>query len=123
MTAKSFVKRNDRQDFALVVLGSLAAVVLGGLRSLPIAFAGGLLLGIVQDLVAGYSWVLPKVIANLTGLRSSVPYLLVLVLGLLFGRDRTRQAGSVAEDRAPPDHRRGMSALRRRLLKRTRRSS
>ena len=28
--------------FTLVVLGSLAAVVLGGLRSIPIAFAGGL---------------------------------------------------------------------------------
>ena len=32
--------------FTLVVLGSLAAVVLGGLRSIPIAFAGGLLLGV-----------------------------------------------------------------------------
>ena len=41
--------------FTLVVLGSLAAVVLGGLRSIPIAFAGGLLLGVVQNLVAGYS--------------------------------------------------------------------
>ena len=38
-----------------VVLGSLAAVVLGGLRSIPIAFAGGLLLGVMQNLVAGYS--------------------------------------------------------------------
>ena len=37
------------------MLGSLAAVVLGGLRSIPIAFAGGLLLGVVQNLVAGYS--------------------------------------------------------------------
>ena len=41
--------------FTLVVLGSLAAVVLGGLRSIPIAFAGGLLLGVIQNLVAGYS--------------------------------------------------------------------
>ena len=32
--------------FTLVVLGSLAAVVFGGLRSIPIAFAGGLLLGV-----------------------------------------------------------------------------
>jgi ABC-type branched-subunit amino acid transport system ATPase component/branched-subunit amino acid ABC-type transport system permease component len=101
--------------FTLVVLGSLAAVVLGGLRSLPIAFVGGLLLGVVQDLVAGYSNVLPSVIANLTGLRSAVPYLLVLVLAIIVGRDRTRQAGTVADERAPPDHRRGMSPLRRRL--------
>ena len=41
--------------FTLVVLGSLAAVVFGGLRSIPLAFAGGLLLGVVQNLVAGYS--------------------------------------------------------------------
>ena len=101
--------------FTLVVLGSLAAVVLGGLRSLPIVFVGGLLLGVVQDLVAGYDNQLPKFIANLTGLRSAVPYLLVLVLGLIIGRDRTRRAGTAAEDRPPPDHRRGMSALRRRL--------
>ena len=102
--------------FTLVVLGSLAAVVLGGLRSLPIAFAGGLLLGVIQNLVAGYSdTILPKFIANLTGLRSSVPYLLVLVLGLVFGRDRSRKAGSVADDLPRPDHRAGMSKLRRRL--------
>ncbi len=102
--------------FTLVVLGSLAAVVLGGLRSLPIAFAGGLLLGIVQNLVAGYSDdLLPKFLANLTGLRSSVPYLLVLILGLIIGRDRSRRAGSIADDVPKPDHRAGMSALRRRL--------
>jgi ABC-type branched-subunit amino acid transport system ATPase component/ABC-type branched-subunit amino acid transport system permease subunit len=102
--------------FTLIVLGSLAAVVLGGLRSLPIAFAGGLLLGIVQNLVAGYSdTLLPKFLADLTGLRSAVPFLLVLVLGLIIGRDRSRRAGSIADDVPKPDHRDGMSALRRRL--------
>ncbi len=102
--------------FTLVVLGSLAAVVLGGLKSLPIAFAGGLLLGVVQNLVAGYSNdVLPKFLANLNGLNSAVPYLLVLILGLIIGRDRSRKAGSVADDVPRPDHRVGMSALKRRL--------
>ena len=105
----------DSDTFTLVVLGSLAAVLLGGLRSLPIAFVGGLLLGVVQDLVAGYNYVLPNSLAHLSGLRSAVPYLLVLVLGLIVGRDRTRRAGSVAENHVRPDHRRGMSALRRRL--------
>jgi ABC-type branched-subunit amino acid transport system ATPase component/branched-subunit amino acid ABC-type transport system permease component len=102
--------------FTLVVLGSLAAVVLGGLRSIPIAFAGGLLLGVVQNLVAGYSDdILPKFLSDLGGLRSSVPYLLVIVLLLFIGRDRSRRAGSVADDIAPPDHREGLSKLRRRL--------
>ncbi len=99
--------------FTLVVLGSLAAVVLGGLRSIPIAFIGGVLLGIVQNLVAGYSTAYPGFIANLNGLSSAVPYVLVILLGLIVGRDRSRQAGSVAEDRPPSDHRAGMSLPRR----------
>ena len=99
--------------FTLVVLGSLAAVVLGGLRSIPIAFVGGVLLGVVQNLVAGYSTAYPGFIANLNGLSSAVPYVLVILLGLVIGRDRSRQAGSVAEDRPPSDHRAGMSLPRR----------
>jgi ABC-type branched-subunit amino acid transport system ATPase component/branched-subunit amino acid ABC-type transport system permease component len=97
----------DSNTFTLVVLGSLAAVVLGGLRSIPIAFAGGLALGIVQDLVAGYSSSLPSFIGNLTGLNSAVPYLLVLVLGLALGRDRSRRAGTISDSRPSADHRRG----------------
>ena len=99
--------------FTLVVLGSLAAVVLGGLRSIPIAFVGGVALGVVQNLVAGYSTAYPGFIANLNGLSSAVPYVLVILLGLIIGRDRSRQAGSVAEDRPPSDHRAGMSVARR----------
>ena len=76
----------DPTIFEFVVLGSLAAVVFGGLRSLPMTFAGGLLIGVVQNLVAGYSTVLPNAIANLSGLQDSIPYLLVLVLGPVLGR-------------------------------------
>jgi ABC-type branched-subunit amino acid transport system ATPase component/branched-subunit amino acid ABC-type transport system permease component len=102
--------------FTLVVLGSLAAVVLGGLRSLPIAFAGGLLLGVVQNLVAGYADdILPTFISELTGLRSAVPYVLVLIVGLIVGRDRTRKAAIVADDLPRPDHRVGLPTWRRRL--------
>jgi branched-subunit amino acid ABC-type transport system permease component/ABC-type branched-subunit amino acid transport system ATPase component len=105
----------DPNTMTLVVLGSLAAVVLGGLRSLPIAFAGGLALGIVQDLIAGYSAHFPSFISNLTGLQSSIPYLLVLVLGLIFGRDRTRRAGTTADSGPTNDHRRGLPHWRLRL--------
>ena len=99
--------------FTLVVLGSLAAVVLGGLRSIPIAVVGGVLLGVVQNLVAGYSTAYPAFIANLHGLSSAVPYVLVILLGLIVGRDRSRQAGSIADDRPPSDRRAGMSLPRR----------
>lgn len=102
--------------YAILVLGSLAAVVLGGLRSIPVAFAGGLLLGVVQNLVAGYrADVLPDWLNRINGLQFSVPYVLVIVLLLFFGRDRTRQAGTVAEDVPRPDHREGLPAWRRRL--------
>ena len=103
----------DPNVFTLVVLSSLAAVVLAGLRSLPIAFVAGLGLGVVQNLFAGYSNFLPRAITNLNGLSSSLPYLLVLVLGLLVGRDRTRRAGTSSDDTPPADHRVGLSPLRR----------
>jgi ABC-type branched-subunit amino acid transport system ATPase component/branched-subunit amino acid ABC-type transport system permease component len=99
-----------------VVLGSLAAVVLGGLRSIPIAFAGGLLLGMIETLFAGYSDdFLPEGISRLSGLQSAMPYFLVILFLLLFARDRSRRAGTVADERPRPDHREGLPAWRRRL--------
>jgi branched-subunit amino acid ABC-type transport system permease component/ABC-type branched-subunit amino acid transport system ATPase component len=106
----------SEDQYTLVVLGSLAVVVLGGLRSIPIAFAGGLALGVVQNFVAGYKTsFLPDSLSNLTGLNSAVPFVLTAVLLLVLGRDRSRRAGSVADDVPKPDHRRGMSVWRRRL--------
>lgn len=102
--------------FTMVVLGSLAVVVLGGLRSIPIAFVGGLGLGAVQNLVAGYSdSFLPEWLGTLSGLKSAVPFVLVLVILLGFGHDRSRRAGTISEERPRPDHRQGISPLRRRL--------
>ena len=102
--------------YTLVVLGALAVVVLGGLRSIPIAFVGGLGLGVVQNWVAGYSdQFLPNFIADLSGLKPAVPFILTIVLLLAFGRDRSRRAGTVADDIPRPDHRRALSPLRRRL--------
>ena len=99
-----------------VVLGSLAAVVLGGLRSIPIAFAGGLLLGIIVNYVAGYSdEFLPSWLSRLSGLKSAVPFALVIIFLLLFGRDRSRRAGTVSDEKPRPDHRDGLPAWRKRL--------
>ncbi len=97
-------------DFiTLVVFGSLSAVVLSGLRSIPIAFVGGLALGVVQDLVAGYgNSFLPHFLNNLSGFRSAIPFLLTLVLVFL-----VREAP--ADEQPQPDHRTGLPAWRRRL--------
>jgi ABC-type branched-subunit amino acid transport system ATPase component/branched-subunit amino acid ABC-type transport system permease component len=102
--------------FTLVVLGSLAAVAISGLRSIPIAFAGGVLLGVVQNLVAGYKDdILPSFLDKISGLSSSVPFFLTLILLFFIARDRSRAAGSVADAQPPPDHRAGQPAWRRRL--------
>ncbi len=102
--------------YTLVVLGSLAVVVLAGMRSMPIAFVGGLGLGVLQNLIAGYSdKIFPDWLNGLSGLKSSVPFILTILLLLVFGRDRGRRAGSVAEDVPRPDHRSLLSPMRRRL--------
>jgi ABC-type branched-subunit amino acid transport system ATPase component/branched-subunit amino acid ABC-type transport system permease component len=95
--------------FTLIVFGSLFAVVLSGLRSIPIAFFGGLLIGVGQDLIAGYSdTFLPRFLHGLSGFRSSIPFLLTLLLVFIVREP--------AADEAPrPDHRAGLPAWRRRL--------
>jgi ABC-type branched-subunit amino acid transport system ATPase component/branched-subunit amino acid ABC-type transport system permease component len=100
-----------------VVFASLFAIALSGLRSIPIAFAGGLVLGVMQNLVAGYANdLLPPAIAGLSGLKASIPYLAtLLVLFVQAGRVQGREAGTVADERPPRDHREGLSPLRRRL--------
>jgi ABC-type branched-subunit amino acid transport system ATPase component/branched-subunit amino acid ABC-type transport system permease component len=97
-------------DYTLVVLGSLAAVVAAGLRSIPLAFAAGLALGVLQNLVFGYA---PDFLTDISGFLSSIPFILTVVLLFFLGFDRTRAAGSVADESPPPDHRAGLPAWRR----------
>ena len=102
--------------FTLVVFGSLAAVALSGLRSIPIAFAGGLALGVIQNLIAGYGDdFLPGFLKDLDGFRAAVPFIMTLIILIVAGRDRGRAGGSIADEKPPPDHRDGLSAWRRRL--------
>ncbi len=108
----------DETTITFIVLGSLAAVALARLHSIPIALLGGLLLGIIANLVAGYSSdVLPDFLANLSGLRTSVPYIITLLLLMFWvaSRKRGRQAGTASDDVPRPDHRVGLPAWRRRL--------
>jgi ABC-type branched-subunit amino acid transport system ATPase component/branched-subunit amino acid ABC-type transport system permease component len=102
--------------FTLVVFGSLAAVALSGLRSIPIAFAGGLALGVIQNLVAGYGDdFLPGFLKNLDGFRAAVPFILTILILFIVGRDRSRAGGTIADERPPVDHRVGLPAWRRRV--------
>jgi ABC-type branched-subunit amino acid transport system ATPase component/branched-subunit amino acid ABC-type transport system permease component len=102
------------QQFTLIVLGALAAVALAGLRSILVAFVGGLLLGVLQNLVYGYGdTILPKFLNELAGLRAAIPFFLTVVLLFVVGRNQGADARSVAEERPMEDHRDGLPRWRR----------
>ncbi|HEY4332972.1 MAG TPA: ABC transporter permease, partial [Ilumatobacteraceae bacterium] len=83
-----------------VTFAAAAAAMIGGLRSVPLAFVGGMLLGVAQNMVAGYA----KFATSIPGFNSSVPTLLLLISLVVLGRDRGRRAGSSTEERLPPDY-------------------
>ncbi len=98
--------------FHTIVFISFTAVVAARLRSVPLAFAAGIALGAVQNIVYGYA---PRMLTSITGFRTSVPFILLFVL-LLVGQDRAgRAAGSIAEDAPPPSGLAGIAPWRRRL--------
>ncbi|MFG3364894.1 ATP-binding cassette domain-containing protein [Streptomyces sp. NPDC048156] len=86
-------------DFTLFLFVSATAAVLGRFASVPIAFAGGLGLGVLQNLVAGYA----SFAERITGFRTAVPFL-ILFAGLLLLTRRARTAGTAAVDAPPVDY-------------------
>lgn len=97
--------------FHIVVFTAFTAAVAARLRSVPIAFAAGITLGIVQNLVNGYA---PDFLTDVSGFRASVPFMLLFIL-LFFVQRRGRAAGSVAEEAPPSDPRSDLSIWRQRL--------
>ncbi|MFD5511197.1 ATP-binding cassette domain-containing protein [Streptomyces sp. NPDC127051] len=100
-------------DFTLFLFVSATAAVIGRFASVPLAFAGGLGLGVLQNLVAGYA----SFAEGITGFRTAVPFL-ILFGGLLVLARRGRTAGTAAgdtggPDTAPADHLAGASWGRR----------
>ncbi|MYW62681.1 ATP-binding cassette domain-containing protein [Streptomyces sp. SID8379] len=95
-------------DFTLFLFVSATAAVLGRFLSIPLAFAGGLGLGVLQNLVAGYA----SFAERITGFRTAVPFL-ILFAGLLLLTRRRRTAGTAAADAPPVDYLAGRSWARR----------
>ncbi|MGW6536189.1 ABC transporter permease subunit [Streptomyces sp. NPDC055051] len=95
-------------DYTLFLFVSATAAALGRFVSVPLAFAGGLGLGVLQNLVAGYA----SFTDDITGFRTAVPFL-VLFIGLLVLVRRQRAAGTAAADPPPVDHLAGRSGVRR----------
>ncbi|MFJ6410740.1 ATP-binding cassette domain-containing protein [Streptomyces hydrogenans] len=86
-------------DYTLFLFVSATAAVLGRFLSVPLAFAGGLGLGVLQNLVAGYA----SFTDDLTGFRTAVPFL-ILFAGLVVLTRRGRAAGTAAADPPPVDY-------------------
>ncbi|MFI7354300.1 ATP-binding cassette domain-containing protein [Streptomyces avidinii] len=95
-------------DFTLFLFVSATAAVIGRFASVPLAFAGGLGLGVLQNLVAGYA----SFAESITGFRTAVPFL-ILFGGLLVLTRRARAAGVAASDAPPVDHLAGAPWSRR----------
>ncbi|MFI1677604.1 ATP-binding cassette domain-containing protein [Streptomyces sp. NPDC020607] len=95
-------------DFTLFLFVSATAAVLGRFLSIPLAFVGGLGLGVLQNLVAGYA----DFAEEITGFRTAVPFL-ILFAGLLLLTRRQRTAGTAVVDAPPVDYLAGRSWLRR----------
>jgi branched-chain amino acid transport system permease protein len=64
-------------DFFHLLVAALAACVVGRLVSIPLAFAGGIGLGVLQAVLAG---VLPTDSVLATGLRPALPFVVLFVL-------------------------------------------
>ncbi len=106
----------DDFTYTLVVLGSLAAIVFAGLRSLPLAFLGGVLLGIIADMVAGYgNSFIPGFLLHLSGFRTAIPFILTIIGLIVLSLRKGRSAGTVAREAPTPDLRRGLPQWRRML--------
>jgi ABC-type branched-subunit amino acid transport system ATPase component/branched-subunit amino acid ABC-type transport system permease component len=86
--------------YLYVLLVATAAAVLGGLRSVPLAALGGLFIGAVQSLVAGYA----TFAQSIAGFSDAVPFVLLLAGLIIWGRERSRRTGQVADDVPPPDY-------------------
>jgi branched-chain amino acid transport system permease protein len=75
------------RDYTALLVAAIAAAAFGRLVSIPLAFAGGLLLGILQGVLAGY---LPAGSIVASGLRPSLPFVMLFVLLLVLPGIRRR---------------------------------
>jgi branched-subunit amino acid ABC-type transport system permease component/ABC-type branched-subunit amino acid transport system ATPase component len=83
--------------FTTVVLISTPAVVLARFRSLPVAMFGGLLIGVIQNLVVGYA----NFAQNIVGFGTAVPFILLYVLLFFFGKERRRTTDQDGQEPVP----------------------
>lgn len=85
-------------NFTALLVASIAAAAVGGFDSLPLTLAGGIALGIGQEIIGGY---LPSGTVLSSGLRPAFPFLVLAVL--LVARPTFRRGRPVADPLAACD--------------------
>ncbi|MFG2837964.1 ATP-binding cassette domain-containing protein [Streptomyces zaomyceticus] len=87
-------------DYTLFLFVSATAAVIGRFVSVPLALVGGLGLGVLQNLVAGYA----SFAEGITGFRTAVPFLILFAGLVVLVRRRRRAAGTAAADPPPVEY-------------------
>jgi branched-subunit amino acid ABC-type transport system permease component len=101
----------DANTYALAVFVAIAAAVVGGFRSVILAFAGAMFVAVASNLTFSYA----TFAADIPGFNSTVPFLLLIGGLLLMAKTRGRVAGSISAEPPPPDYQRDLPAWRRAL--------
>ncbi|MGQ0467954.1 MAG: branched-chain amino acid ABC transporter permease [Sporichthyaceae bacterium] len=87
----------DATLLSLLVVQAFGAAAIGAFRSLPLAYAGGIAIGIAQKLVSkqtsDYEW--------LQGLDFNLPFIVLFIVLLVLGRRRLGDLGSQVRARVP----------------------
>jgi ABC-type branched-subunit amino acid transport system permease subunit len=102
----------DPNTYSLAVFVAIAAAVVGGFRSVGLAFVGAIFVAVASNLTFTYA----TFAENLPGFNSTVPFLLLIAGLLLMARSRARVAGSIAAEPPPPDYQRDLPRWRRLLV-------
>ncbi len=111
----------NADNYTLALFVAATAAVVAGLRSVPIAFAGGLALGALRNLAQGYltaesAGPVGRWIESVVGLQSSLPYWVLFVTLVLVRQGRGNRSAGTSSSAAPPvDHRVDLSPWRRTL--------
>jgi len=98
----------DTGTFTIALLTASAAVVIGRFRSVPWTFAGGLILGIVVNLMFRY-----VKIDQVPSVNQAAPFIILLIGLVVLGRSRSRIAGSASFERVRPDWRADLTTFQR----------
>jgi ABC-type branched-subunit amino acid transport system permease subunit len=102
----------DPNTYSLAVFVAIAAAVVGGFRSVGLAFVGAIFVAVASNLTFSYA----TFAESIPGFNSTVPFLLLIAGLLLMARSRARVAGSIAAEPPAPDYQRDLPRWRRMLL-------